>query len=159
MVRTTIISPLFNGKFNGDEVNVVDASVTNLTAIEINSTNGTYTNQVEAAIFNGGIFNGDTGIISGTLTANTVNAENLNVDLSLSAPTINGTTTVISPLFNGGKFNGASADIEGLITANSLEAASINGTTTIISPLFNGGKFNGDEANIVGAVTADTLNN
>ncbi len=99
---TTIISPLFNGgKFNGDEVNVVDASVTNLTAIEINSTNGTYTNQVEAAVFNGGIFNGDTGIISGTLTANTVNAENLNVNLSLSAPIINGTNTIVSPLFNG----------------------------------------------------------
>ncbi len=99
-----------------------EANLTNLTAVEINSTNGTYINQVEASVFNGGIFNGDTAIISGTLTADTVNAQNLNVDLSLSAPSINGTTTVISPLFNGGKFNGASADIEGLITANSLEA-------------------------------------
>ncbi len=61
---STIISPLFNGgKFNGTEANL-----TNLTAVEINSTNGTYINQVEAAIFNGGIFNGDTAIISGTLT-------------------------------------------------------------------------------------------
>ncbi len=40
----------------------------------------------------------------------------LNVNLSLSAPIINGTTTVISPLFNGGKFNGDEANIEGLGT-------------------------------------------
>ncbi len=65
---------------------------------------------VAAEVFNGGIFNGDRGIISGTLIADTVNAQNLNVDVSLSAPVINGTTTVISQLFNGGKFNGDEAN-------------------------------------------------
>ncbi len=75
--------------------------------------------------------------------------QNLNVDLSLSAPTINGTTTVISPLFNGGKFNGDEATITNVNVVDTLTSDTINGTSTIISPLFNGGKFNGDEANIV----------
>ncbi len=108
------------------KLQILQKCITNLSTVEINSINGTYTNMVAAEVFNGGIFNGDRGIISGTLTADTVNAQNLNVDVSLTAPVINGTTTVISQLFNGGKFNGASADIEGLITAKMKQSQLFN---------------------------------
>ncbi len=102
--------------------------------------------QVISPLFNGGVFNGDSANILGTITADTVNAQNLNVGVGLSAPIINGTTTVISPLFNGGKFNGDEATITNVNVVDTLVSATINGTSTIISPLFNGGKFNGDEA-------------
>ncbi len=43
---TTVISQLFNGgKFNGEEANLVDANITNLSTVEI-IINGTYTNMV-----------------------------------------------------------------------------------------------------------------
>ncbi|NDD49792.1 MAG: hypothetical protein EBZ28_08095, partial [Alphaproteobacteria bacterium] len=62
----------------------------------------------------------------------------------LQAPTINGTTTVISQLFNGGKFNGTEANLSGTLNANKvLAVANVNGVTADFTDLIASNSVNG----------------
>jgi hypothetical protein len=80
---------------------------------------------------------------------NLINGADATFTGTLQAPTINGTTTVISQLFNGGKFNGNEANITNTVTAGAFTTTGDTNTAKLIATA----NVNGTDATFTGNIS------